>query len=144
MKSPKSIFIFTPTLPIHLCVSSLIACILCTKQKKIASNKRESYLPLIITLRLTCLTFDERKIYSTIKKSRNIMNNEHDCLLFFSFSFSFFFFFFFFFFLMPLLIALIVRNSHIFTEIFIFLKIVFEIYPDVYQYITHNHVLFHL
>ena len=95
MKSPKSIFIFTPTLPIHLCVSSLIACILCTKQKKIASNKRESYLPLIITLRLTCLTFDERKIYSTIKKSRNIMNSEHDCLLFFSFSFSFFFFFFF-------------------------------------------------
>ena len=137
MKFPKSIFIFTPTLPIHLCVSSLIAYILYTKQKNIASNKRESYLPLIITLRLTFLTFDERKIYSTIKKSRNIMNNEHDCLLFFSFSFSFFF-------LMPLLIALIVRNSHIFTEIFIFLKIVFEIYPDVYQYITHNHVLFHL
>ena len=137
MKFPKSIFIFFPTLPIHLCVSSLIAYILYTKQKNIASNKRESYLPLIITLRLTCLTFDERKIYSTIKKSRNIMNNEHDCLLFFSFSFSFFF-------LMPLLIALIVRNSHIFTEIFIFLKIVFEIYPDVYQYITHNHVLFHL
>ena len=39
---------------------------------------------------------------------------------------------------MPLLIALIVRNSHIFTEIFIFLKIVFEIYPDVYQYITQS------
>ena len=137
MKFPKSIFIFFPTLPIHLCVSSLIAYILYTKQKNIASNKRESYLPLIITLRLPCLTFDERKIYSTIKKSRNIMNSEHDCLLFSSFSFSFFF-------LMPLLIALIVRNSHIFTEIFIFLKIVFEIYADVYQYITHNHVLFHL
>ena len=63
------------------------------------------------------------------------MNNEHDCLLFF---------FFFFFFFMPLLIALIVKNSHIFTEMFIFLKIVFEIYPDVYHYITNNHVLFHL
>ena len=60
----------------------------------------------MITFRFTC---EERKIYSTIKKSQNIMN------MIFCKTFSLIF--------MSLLTALIVKNSHILAGIyFAFLK----------------------